>query len=490
MALSTTTNTISYVGDGVTTVFALPYLTFSTSHVFVSVNGNPVISGFTVSSLPAEGGNPNVTFTVAPAVGAVILLQRVVPETQTSVYTVAGPFPAKATEKNLDLLMMAVQQKTTQITNLSTLINTLPSASDPNNFGKGIKVKEDGTGYSTFLITPVGGGGGTVQPWGVHNLSLVSSVSAGAWTVAFKTQAGLDATLGDPIVVKFPTVGGGYTIQSITAPMSFTIPAGATIGSVNATTTRIYVGLALDGSTLRPFVYNPILRVFATATLLSINHQPLVESALYTLSIISPVAANAQTLWSNSNPVNCPIRIMGFVDSENATAGTWTAAGNPILKTSEVPDSGTLLRRSFLRDASPVSSGSVLPYDNTVPQSAEGLEMLAPTFVQMYKANPTIFNYSCNISANAICVASAAGFLDATASAFMANAVAIETADNTTMLSGSSTQMEISPGLHTFRVRLGSNNGALVMMNRTGALISGYFGGVAASSASVDELMV
>jgi hypothetical protein len=39
-----------------------------------------------------------------------VLLLRVVPLTQLSVYDVAGAFPAKTTEKNLDLLMMASQQ--------------------------------------------------------------------------------------------------------------------------------------------------------------------------------------------------------------------------------------------------------------------------------------------------------------------------------------------------------------------------------------------
>lgn len=501
MALSTTTNTISYTGDGVTTVFALPYLTFSTTHVFVSVNGNPVTSGFTVSALPAEGGLPNVTFTVAPVVGAVILLQRIVPETQTSVYTVAGPFPAKATEKNLDLLMMAVQQKTTQITNISSLLSSLPSATDPNNLGKGIKVKEDGTGYSTFVInTFVGGGGGgggtaSVLPWGVHNLSLVTSVAANAWTVAFKTQAGTDPSALDPIIIKFPGAGGTYTVQTLTAPMSFTIPSTATIGSVNGMTTRIYIGLALDGSTLRPFVYNALNRAsLFPGQLNNAVHNPLVESASYTIAGIAPGSNTAHIIYSNTTVVSptVRIRILGFADSENATAGTWTSAGTPVLLTPFVPASGSIMRRAYVRDNRAQATANVVPFDNTIPQSGEGLLFHNPTFIQAYKANVTSFSYGYNAMANGACVMSTSGFLNSETDAFMATAqeVVATTVGIPMMMVGQAMRFDIPAGSHSFNVRLGTSTGAILRVNATTALLTGYFGGTATSWVIVEELMV
>ena len=159
MSLPSSSNTIQHIGDGVTTVFSFPYLTYNTEHVKVYLDDVLTLTGFTVSSIPPEGALPTVTFTVPPASGVKLTIKRVVPVTQLSTYATGGAFPAKTVEKNFDLATMAIQQiqegldRSIQLSVSSTLPTSLfPDVSDPANYGKGLKIKDDGTGFDLYNI--------------------------------------------------------------------------------------------------------------------------------------------------------------------------------------------------------------------------------------------------------------------------------------------------------------------------------------------------
>lgn len=112
MALTSSTNRITYTGDGSTPSFALPYLVYDATHVQVYLDAVLQSTGYTVSGVGSASG-VTVTFAPAPALNVTIVLQRVVPLTQLAIYDVAGAFPAKTTEKNFDLAVMRAQQHET-----------------------------------------------------------------------------------------------------------------------------------------------------------------------------------------------------------------------------------------------------------------------------------------------------------------------------------------------------------------------------------------
>lgn len=155
MSLSTASNRVVATGDGVTTIFYFNRLLYDATHLQVYVAGVLATSGYTVNGVP--GTSTYVTFSVAPANGAQVLLLRVVPLTQLSVYAVGGAFPAATTEKNFDLAFCALQQfdeindRAVTLPVTSTLTATdIPDPALPANYGKGIKIKGDGTGLDTF----------------------------------------------------------------------------------------------------------------------------------------------------------------------------------------------------------------------------------------------------------------------------------------------------------------------------------------------------
>jgi hypothetical protein len=118
------------------------------------------VAGYTVDGIVDPWTANYVDFSVAPGTGVQVLLLRVVQLTQLSVYGVAGAFPAKTTEKNLDLQMMANQQfdeildRAITLPVESTLTATdIPDPADPLNYGLGLKIATDGSGLDTFSLS-------------------------------------------------------------------------------------------------------------------------------------------------------------------------------------------------------------------------------------------------------------------------------------------------------------------------------------------------
>lgn len=138
MTVSTTTSKISYTGNGATTLFAFPYPFLAASDLQVYVAGvlKTLTTDYTVSGTAPYPSGANVTFVSAPANGASVVINRVVPYTQTLDLVENDPLPAEAVEQRLDANVMMVQQLLEQIgraivipvTDVAGLSQTLPAA--------------------------------------------------------------------------------------------------------------------------------------------------------------------------------------------------------------------------------------------------------------------------------------------------------------------------------------------------------------------------
>lgn len=108
MTVSTTSNRKTYTGDGVSTVFAFPYKFIETADIVVYVAGVRQIIGYTVGT-PSDNG-ANITFSVAPANLATIVILADPARTQATSLPTTGPFPAKTVETMADKLTLLVQR--------------------------------------------------------------------------------------------------------------------------------------------------------------------------------------------------------------------------------------------------------------------------------------------------------------------------------------------------------------------------------------------
>ena len=106
MTVSTTTNKISYIGNGVAVEFAIPFPFLETTHLKVFQLLNDVQSERTDWTIQ----DGNIVFADAPASGAQIVILREVPFTQETDYQENEILAAETLERNFDSLTMQVQQ--------------------------------------------------------------------------------------------------------------------------------------------------------------------------------------------------------------------------------------------------------------------------------------------------------------------------------------------------------------------------------------------
>lgn len=117
MTISTTTSRQSYNGNGVTTIFSVPFRFFQNADLVVQLVTNStgasttLVLGthYTVSGADAEAGG-SVTMVTPPAVGQTLVVRRVIAATQEVDYVAGDPFPAETHERALDRLTMLSQQ--------------------------------------------------------------------------------------------------------------------------------------------------------------------------------------------------------------------------------------------------------------------------------------------------------------------------------------------------------------------------------------------
>ena len=106
MTVSTTTNKVDYIGNGVATSFAIPFPFLEQEHLKVYQLLNDVQTERT--DWTVSGGN--MIFTTAPQDGAKIVIMRKVPLTQETDYRENEVLPAETLEKNFDKLTLITQQ--------------------------------------------------------------------------------------------------------------------------------------------------------------------------------------------------------------------------------------------------------------------------------------------------------------------------------------------------------------------------------------------
>ena len=106
MTVSTTTNKVSYIGNGIATTFAIPFPLLEQKHLKVFQLMNDIRSERTDWTV----ANGNMVFETAPEINTQIVIMREVPFTQETDYRENEILSAETLERNFDKLTMQIQQ--------------------------------------------------------------------------------------------------------------------------------------------------------------------------------------------------------------------------------------------------------------------------------------------------------------------------------------------------------------------------------------------
>lgn len=116
MTVSSPQSEIQYAGDGVTTVFAIPFYFLENTHISVmlfnasgSVLPQVLDVDYTLTGAGDQSGG-TLTFNIEPMTGYTVEIRRDVPATQLTDYQPNDDFPAESHERALDKLTMIAQQ--------------------------------------------------------------------------------------------------------------------------------------------------------------------------------------------------------------------------------------------------------------------------------------------------------------------------------------------------------------------------------------------
>lgn len=137
-----------------------------------------------------------------------------------------------------------------------------------------------------------------------------ASVSSNAMTV---TLAPCNITF------RSPTISDGAVLNGVvTSQISLVVPAGATLGTVSGQQSQIVIVAIYNAGVVELAVVN-----------LSGNNQ-LSEDSLINTTAISAASSSASTFYSANARTGVPYRVVGYVQSTQAAAGTWATSPNKV----------------------------------------------------------------------------------------------------------------------------------------------------------------
>lgn len=184
----------------------------------------------------------------------------------------------------------------------------------------------------------------------LDNAGLATSVGSSALTVALKQSDGsTDPSTGASAVrigFRSSTATSGATnIRTVTSSLSLVVPSGATLGFRDATAQRLFI-YAIDN---------------AGTVELAVSGIQYEDGSLVTTVALSAGADSIGVIYSTTLRSNVPVRMIGFLDSTQTTAGTWASAGTTLF----VGISGLIPKQDVLEYYSS-DSGQAVTNGNTV----------------------------------------------------------------------------------------------------------------------------
>jgi hypothetical protein len=141
-----------------------------------------------------------------------------------------------------------------------------------------------------------------IQPISASVASSALTITASALTLDFRST-----TLSSGTVT---TVSG--------TPASLVVPSTATLGTINATQSRLVVIALNNAGTIELAVVNIS------------GGNNLDETTLLTTTAISASSTSASTVYSTTARTSLAFRVIGYIESTQATAGTWATAPSTI----------------------------------------------------------------------------------------------------------------------------------------------------------------
>lgn len=349
--------------------------------------------------------------------------------------------------------------------------------------GQSIAPRATAMNTARLLGRSTAGVGGAEELTVGGGLSLSSGTLAGstAWKGLTASVAGnaLTATLASGTFLQF----SDGTTATLGSSISVTVPSGQAMGTSNGIASRLWVVAMKNSGT-------PELAIINTWDGTNV-YAILPTDSISTTAIAA--APSAQVWYSTTARSSQPIDIVGYIESTQATAGTWLTAPSLVQGYGpNVPLPGAVLQKRRVQSGAVLAVGSTaVPLDDTIPQNTEGDSLNAALTDRTITARSALNIARITAAINF----SAAGSVQTALTVFQdAGADAIAVAATQTVAAGSNCNLTLgyetivgTTSATTYKLRLGNSGGSATTLNgRAGAR---DYGGVYSSWFQVEEVM-
>ena len=351
MTVSSSTNKVSYNGDGSTTVFAYSFKVFDQDDLTVILRASDgtettqtLTTNYSVSGVGDAGGG-NVTMVTAPASGQILTIVREQPLTQGLDLVPNDPFPAQSLEESLDKLTFIDQRLSENIDRaLSFSVGDIVDSAT-------LPVKEDRIGRVLGFNATTGNPEAGPE---IADVSTLSAITADISTLA-DIEDGTDAT--DAIQTVAGISGNVTTVAGISSDVTTVAGITGNIASVVADEADIGVvaGISGDVSTVSA-ISTDVTTVAADGTdigvVAGISSDVTTVSGISTdVTTVSSISSDVTTVVGNAASITT---VAG--NSSNVTivadniADVTTVASNIGSITTKVSKSGDTMTGNLLFD--------------------------------------------------------------------------------------------------------------------------------------------
>lgn len=315
----------------------------------------------------------------------------------------------------------------------------------------------------------------------------VNSPSAGDLTITVKTSAGNIPSQTEPLFTASrvsSASGAQYEGRYITSELSLTVASGNKIGFEDSQRGRLWVLLFDDGGTFRLAV---TCRFTGAIIYPLVDHG--IESAISETQTGAGAMDFAGEIYSSQAIDSKSYRILGYLDFLLSTAGVWDTAPAAIqMFHAAVPLPGREIRRFSDSGASAITGTTTVPYDDTLPQSGEGVQLSSITNSAPLSPNAvrTCAVIDCTYSVAARIILSL--FSDKSSSAWRSTMGDVPSADAPVQLRLEHLQRRDLNGSEAFSWRAGGDTAGTIIVN--GNHSGRILGGALQTEFYVAEIMV
>lgn len=321
---------------------------------------------------------------------------------------------------------------------------------------------------------------------------LTATVAANVLTIAIKTLAGADPSSGDPVYIQFPNQAAATaatTQRTLTAANSLVVSAGSKLGFADAIPGRIWIVAFDDAGTVRLAAFNAYGGNTA-ATGATLFPLPPLHVASSTAEGGAGAADSAGVFYTGSAVTSKPFVVIGHLtwNTAMATAGNWSAAPD-VIHMQRIGDArpGDVIQVQESVDGAVATGTTVAVADDTIPQSAEGVQFMTKAITPTSQANVLEMYHRGFYANSAAGQLIAALFQDATASALAATAQKTTAAGDCQNIVLEYDMLAGTVAATTFKIRTGGTAAGTTTFNGTAG--ARLFGGVGLSRLRIRELM-